>query len=237
MWMATCSVSMALSAIAPWGCRERAAIASPGKTVSSNSMVLARGGIRMMFRKALPSFALFDGSTGIGPRSRQSPGNGSAPTCCAASHRGSTRRQSPFWTGGWSMNGGSPLMLAPFIGRNATWPTRRCPRQCATSRQRRLKSGSASFTEIQRLPRGLAKEDIHLKNRLKTMPTYVYETIPRDSSEEPERFEIRQRITEPALKKHPLSGKPVRRVISGGISTLPSKGGGSCCSSKGSCCG
>ncbi len=71
------------------------------------------------------------------------------------------------------------------------------------------------------------------------MPTYVYETIPEESAEEPVRFEIRQSIKDEVLTEHPETGKPVKRVIAGGISTLTGKGGGggsSCCSS-GSCCG
>jgi len=54
------------------------------------------------------------------------------------------------------------------------------------------------------------------------MPTYVYETI----SPAPERFEIRQRFSDPALTQHPETGEPVRRIISGGLAVLP-KGLGS----------
>lgn len=71
------------------------------------------------------------------------------------------------------------------------------------------------------------------------MPTYVYETIPEDPSEEAMRFEIKQSIKDDALSTHPETGVPVKRVISGGISITPGKGGasdgGSCCSG-GSCC-
>jgi predicted nucleic acid-binding Zn ribbon protein len=49
------------------------------------------------------------------------------------------------------------------------------------------------------------------------MPTYVYETV----SPTPERFELRQRFDEPALDVHPLTGEPVRRVMSGGLAVLP----------------
>ncbi len=49
------------------------------------------------------------------------------------------------------------------------------------------------------------------------MPTYVYETIPANDREQPVRFELDQRMSEPALTKHPESGKPVRRIISGGL--------------------
>lgn len=45
------------------------------------------------------------------------------------------------------------------------------------------------------------------------MPTYVYE-----ARDEPcERFEIYQSIHEAALDVHPDSGRPIRRVISGGL--------------------
>ena len=49
------------------------------------------------------------------------------------------------------------------------------------------------------------------------MPTYVYETVPSDPSQAPVRFEIDQRMRDPALTKHPETGEPVRRVISGGL--------------------
>jgi predicted nucleic acid-binding Zn ribbon protein len=52
------------------------------------------------------------------------------------------------------------------------------------------------------------------------MPTYVYETIPSSPAEAPERFEIRQGMAEDALSVHPDTGKPVRRVITGGLGYL-----------------
>ena len=48
------------------------------------------------------------------------------------------------------------------------------------------------------------------------MPTYVYETIPRNAGEKPVRFEVEQRMTAAALTTHPDTGVPVQRVISGG---------------------
>ena len=45
------------------------------------------------------------------------------------------------------------------------------------------------------------------------MPTYEYELINEDGSGG-ERFEIFQSMKDAALKKHPETGKPVRRVIS-----------------------
>lgn len=61
------------------------------------------------------------------------------------------------------------------------------------------------------------------------MPTYVYETIPAAPDDATERFEIRQSMTEDALEKHPESGVPIRRVITGGlgyVSASASEGGG-----------
>lgn len=53
------------------------------------------------------------------------------------------------------------------------------------------------------------------------MPTYLYETIP-EPGHEPERFELRQSMSEAPLTHHPASGLPVRRVISGGRGPLTS---------------
>lgn len=44
------------------------------------------------------------------------------------------------------------------------------------------------------------------------MPIYRYVTIPPEG-EEPESFEVHQRLAEPPLAHHPESGVPVRRVI------------------------
>lgn len=65
------------------------------------------------------------------------------------------------------------------------------------------------------------------------MPTYLYETVP-DQSEEPiDRFEVKQSFSDAPLTVHPATGQPVRRVISGGIglmtkseSSLPEPGPG-----------
>lgn len=43
------------------------------------------------------------------------------------------------------------------------------------------------------------------------MPTYVYAII-KDDGSDGDRFEIFQRITDPALTAHPDTGAPVRRV-------------------------
>jgi predicted nucleic acid-binding Zn ribbon protein len=48
------------------------------------------------------------------------------------------------------------------------------------------------------------------------MPTYLYETVPPDGAAA-EQFEWRQSMTEAPLARHPQTGVPVRRVISGGL--------------------
>jgi len=52
------------------------------------------------------------------------------------------------------------------------------------------------------------------------MPTYTYETIPLAATDAVEQFELRQRFDEPALETHPVTGVPVRRVISGGFGLM-----------------
>ena len=64
------------------------------------------------------------------------------------------------------------------------------------------------------------------------MPTYVYETIPQAPDDPIDRFELRQGMTEAPLETHPESGRPIRRVITGGLGYLnvsrnaPTGGGG-----------
>jgi predicted nucleic acid-binding Zn ribbon protein len=48
------------------------------------------------------------------------------------------------------------------------------------------------------------------------MPTYEYETIPTKKGQKPKRFEVQQSMKDNPLTKHPETGEPVRRVISGG---------------------
>jgi predicted nucleic acid-binding Zn ribbon protein len=49
------------------------------------------------------------------------------------------------------------------------------------------------------------------------MTTYVYETVPEHPGVQPERFEVRQSMNDEPLTRHPETGKPVRRVIAGGL--------------------
>lgn len=76
------------------------------------------------------------------------------------------------------------------------------------------------------------------------MATYIYETIPTRKGERVERFEIKQSMKDAALTHHPETGKPIRRVVTGGYGFIktggssPSpaapSGGHSCC---GGACG
>lgn len=43
------------------------------------------------------------------------------------------------------------------------------------------------------------------------MPTYVYEVVLPDG-EEGQLFEVEQRMADPPLAEHPITGQPVRRV-------------------------
>lgn len=49
------------------------------------------------------------------------------------------------------------------------------------------------------------------------MATYIYETIPKDTAGRTKRFEIQQCMTEAAHIRHPETGEPIRRVITGGF--------------------
>ena len=76
------------------------------------------------------------------------------------------------------------------------------------------------------------------------MPTYVYETVPRNG-EAPRQFEVRQGMKDLPLDRDPDTGEPVRRVISGGLLSIPrgrdtSRSGPVCSRNGGSscfCCG
>lgn len=52
------------------------------------------------------------------------------------------------------------------------------------------------------------------------MTTYVYETIPQTAGEAPVRFEFKQGMNDPKLTEQPGTGKPVRRLVSGGFTLL-----------------
>jgi|LNFM01.1.fsa_nt_gb hypothetical protein len=70
------------------------------------------------------------------------------------------------------------------------------------------------------------------------MPTYVYETI-REDGAPGERFEVTQKMSDPVIEKHPVTGAPVRRVLSapmlntGAPRATTSAGGGGCATACG----
>jgi len=72
------------------------------------------------------------------------------------------------------------------------------------------------------------------------MTTYVYETIPSKAGEKPRYFEIQQSMNAAALKQHPETGEPIRRVVLGGFGVLSSKTASnfssSCGCAPGGCC-
>lgn len=53
------------------------------------------------------------------------------------------------------------------------------------------------------------------------MPVYVYETSDAGPARQ---FEIKQSMSDPALSSDPETGRPVRRVISGGYGVLQKAG-------------
>lgn len=69
------------------------------------------------------------------------------------------------------------------------------------------------------------------------MATYVYETIPQIEGEKPKRFEVRQSMKDEALTRHPDTGEPVRRVITGGVGLMGMSSSSSSASSSGGGCG
>jgi predicted nucleic acid-binding Zn ribbon protein len=50
----------------------------------------------------------------------------------------------------------------------------------------------------------------------------VYETIPTKSGEKPDQFEIQQSMKDAPLTRHPQTGQPIRRLISGGLGIIGS---------------
>ena len=58
------------------------------------------------------------------------------------------------------------------------------------------------------------------------MAVYVYETIPGREGDAVQTYEIRQSMKDAALTKHPETGAPIRRVITGGLGIMTSTKGG-----------
>jgi predicted nucleic acid-binding Zn ribbon protein len=62
------------------------------------------------------------------------------------------------------------------------------------------------------------------------MPTYVYETVDEKPAR---RFEVKQSMNDAPLRTDPETGRPVRRVISGGYGLMQKAGAKSAPSSHG----
>jgi predicted nucleic acid-binding Zn ribbon protein len=54
------------------------------------------------------------------------------------------------------------------------------------------------------------------------MTTYVYETISDKKGAKVKHYEFRQSMLDAALSRHPETGEPIRRVVSGGYGILKS---------------
>jgi predicted nucleic acid-binding Zn ribbon protein len=76
------------------------------------------------------------------------------------------------------------------------------------------------------------------------MATYTYETIPREADEPVRTYEIQQSMRDAAFTRHPETGEPIRRVITGGLgimtsgknsSPAPAASGGHSCGSGCGC--
>jgi predicted nucleic acid-binding Zn ribbon protein len=52
------------------------------------------------------------------------------------------------------------------------------------------------------------------------MATYVYETIPQKPTDRARQFEVQQSMNDAPLTRHPETGEPVRRLISGGYGVI-----------------
>ena len=61
---------------------------------------------------------------------------------------------------------------------------------------------------------------IAVPEKHRIMPTYIYETIPKKKGAKSKRFEVVQKMKDKPLKKHPKTGEPVQRVITGGCGVV-----------------
>ncbi len=77
------------------------------------------------------------------------------------------------------------------------------------------------------------------------MTTYVYETIPLIPGVPPERIELRQSMGDAPLTRHPETGMPIRRIITGGYGlmgvgdrkpNLSPSASSHCCGAQCGCC-
>ena len=59
------------------------------------------------------------------------------------------------------------------------------------------------------------------------MAIYTYETVPETPDQPVRTYELRQSMRDDAFTRHPETGEPIRRVISGGMGILAGSKGGS----------
>ena len=52
------------------------------------------------------------------------------------------------------------------------------------------------------------------------MPTYIYKKKKKKKGQKPKRFEVVQKMKDKPLTKHPKTGEPVERVITGGCGVV-----------------
>jgi predicted nucleic acid-binding Zn ribbon protein len=78
-----------------------------------------------------------------------------------------------------------------------------------------------------------------LRGKILAMAVYVYETIPTSEGQAVRTYEIRQSMRDAALTKHPETGEPIKRVITGGLGVMTSSKGGAVPrpATGGACCG
>ena len=69
------------------------------------------------------------------------------------------------------------------------------------------------------------------------MATYIYETVPESSGDTVRRFEVKQSMKDAPLTHDPETGKPVRRVISGGLAVMTGRRGSMTAPQQHSCRG
>lgn len=72
------------------------------------------------------------------------------------------------------------------------------------------------------------------------MTTYLYETVPAHEGDVVKHYEIQQSMNDEALKQHPQTGEPIRRVILGGWGARKGaaklNSGGDCGCGPSGCC-
>jgi len=69
------------------------------------------------------------------------------------------------------------------------------------------------------------------------MAIYTYETVPETPDQPVRTYELRQSMRDDAFTRHPETGEPIRRVITGGLGIMTSGKGAAASPSAGHRCG